>query len=286
MNKFYIFTGFVISITLSFFIGYSLGKNNVVVKTVTPVVDTTPLQTVSKKMDATSNKIDTQIKQFIPLLTQLKILSEQTANTLKILEQQTNKQPTPNLPIIPQVTDELDEDISKQLKMSLALIDSHNVEQKVEDLFLGNREDREKAIKAIAQVSSPEVKKQILNFILDPNEDIGVRLTAIESFDWKDEVETLANIFQTDESHDIRLATIYTARETKFNDSEKEQLNQVFFQEFQAEPNEFVKLAILDYFSDNQPEKIEQLLTLVPLNDFSPEVRKQVELLQTNPLKK
>ena len=68
------------------------------------------------------------------------------------------------MPAISKITEELDEDTLRQLNTSLALIDSHNVEQKVEDLFLGSKEDREKAIEAIAQVSSPEVKKTNCKF--------------------------------------------------------------------------------------------------------------------------
>jgi len=301
--------GFIISIVFSFVMGYSLGKmnsqpENVVIETVNPTIDTAPLQTITNQIGTTSNEMDSRVKQLDTILVQLKTISNKTLTTLKSLEKQTVQlvtvNQTPNPSPSPQVSEqtsdssnsppidspptamveELDEETLRKLKVSLALVDSEHVEQKAEQMFLGEAVDREKAIQAIARVSSPEVKTEIVNFIHDPDEDMGVRLTAINSLDWSGEAETLTNIFQTDNSHEIRLATVHAARETEFDDFEKEQLNQVFFDNFQTETDENVKLAILDYFSDNQPETIEQLLTLVPPDNFSPEVRKHVELFQ------
>jgi hypothetical protein len=287
--------GFTLSTILSFFMGYSLGKTKNQFENA--VVEIAPLQTIATEIDTTSSKIYTKVNELEKILTQLENVSEKTLSALQLLEtqatqptienqnpsvsSQAGKQTPENSNLYPIETVEgLDEKTLRELKISLALIDSKNVEQKAEQMFLGEAIDREEAIKAIAKVSSPEVRAEIMSFIRNPDEDMGVRLTAIESIDWEGESETLINLFQTDDSHEIRLATVNSARETEFDNSEKEKIDQVLFENFQAEPNDFVRLAILDYFSDVQLEKVEQLLTLVPPDNFSSEVREHVELLR------
>lgn len=298
--------GFIISITIIFFIGYSWGKTKtqsqvVVAEKIAPVIDTTP-----NKFEIVFGKVEQVVKKLEAAVKQLETVSENTQKVLATLEKKANQptiihsthtpkstetthsQATEDIPdtqnsILAERGEQTNAETYQKIRRMLDIVDYEKVEKMTQGALQGNTNDIERAIKTLAKIGTPEINSEIDKIILNEDEDTGIRLTAIESIDWKGNVDMLTRLLQTDHSHEIRLATVYAARETEFDDIGKEQLNQVFFDNFQTETNDFVKLAILDYFSDEQPEKIEQLLTLVPPDNFSAEVRKQVELLQ-NPL--
>lgn len=183
--------------------------------------------------------------------------------------------------VIAELTEQTDNETSAQIKSMFYIIDHKKVDNMTQSALSGDTTDVEQAIQTLARIGSPIIQNKINNIILDKKEDMGLRLTAIEAVDWKDNANGLSNIYQTDSNHEIRLATVLAARETKFNKNDKEQINQTLFDNFIKENNESVKLEILDYFADEQPEKVQQLLDLVSPEDFSQEVAKQVELLRT-----
>jgi hypothetical protein len=43
-----------------------------------------------------------------------------------------------------------------------------------------------------------------------------------------------------------------------------------------------MKISILEFFMEKKPEKVQALLTLVPADKFSPELRKHIELVQSS----
>ncbi|RKZ83299.1 MAG: hypothetical protein DRR19_19340 [Candidatus Parabeggiatoa sp. nov. 1] len=301
--------GFMLSITTAFFIGYSLSKTpiqneNVVTEKVAPVIDTAPIQAASSKVDAASNKIDSAANKLETVVRQLETISEKTLAALASLEKPATQPaavneaantPSPVEATPPQVSEEkpdtqntalaelaeqTDEETYRKILGMLDVIDYDKVDQITEGARRGEITDMEQAIQTLARIGTPEVKAEISKILLNEDEDMGIRLTAVEALDWRGSADELTNIFQTDSSHEIRLASVYAARETQFDEVEKEQVNQTFFDSFQQETNDFVRLAILDYFSDNQPEQVEQLLTLVPPDQFSQEVREQVDSLQ------
>jgi hypothetical protein len=42
-----------------------------------------------------------------------------------------------------------------------------------------------------------------------------------------------------------------------------------------------MKVSILEFFMEKKPEKVQALLTLVPADKFSPELRKHIEFVQS-----
>jgi ribosomal protein S7 len=183
--------------------------------------------------------------------------------------------------VIAELTEQTDNETSAQINRMFYVIDHKKVDNMTQSALSGDTTDVEQAIQTLARIGTPIIQNQINNIILDKKEDMGLRLTAIEAVDWKDNANGLSIIYQTDSNHEIRLATVLAARETEFNKNDKQQINQTLFDNFTKENNESVKLEILDYFADEQPEKVQQLLDLVSPEDFSPEVGKQVELLRT-----
>ncbi len=302
---------FAVSIAVAFFLGYTAGEiqgeNSILtMKRAGSVINTAGLQTAADNIDKSAERIAEIAASLDKLKTithKLEVLSsthsknearsepvqgkkaanqaaniEQTSKTVRT----TLSQETENLPKTIPSSGFAEKPAQEQTgkNREIAMVDRKSLRKMTDDIFLSDVSNKEKAIKTLARIASPEVKLEIGDSILNEAEDIGVRLAAIESIDWKWNAETLTSILQTDSSREIRQSLVYAARETDFNETEQQQIDQALFERYQQEPNDFVRLAILDYFSDDQAEKVEELLTLVSPEDFSDDVREHVKALQ------
>ncbi len=307
-----VYVMFTVSIAATFFLGYTMGEINgentiLAMKKNASVINTSGLQTAANNIGNSAEKIaeiaasldelktitlklealsSTYSKNKVSATAPLKqktIQERKAANQAENIEkasaskvlQATVSQETKTLPDTKEPAQE-----QTSGNRAIAMVDHNSLRNMTNDIFLSDAFNKEKAIKTLARIASPEVKLEIGNSVLNEEEDIGVRLAAIESVDWRWSADTLTTVLQTDSNREIRQSLVYAARETDFSGTEQEQINQTFFERFQQEPDDFVRLAILDYFSDNQPEKVEELLTLVSPEDFSDDVREHVEFLQ------
>jgi len=59
-------------------------------------------------------------------------------------------------------------------------------------------------------------------------------------------------------------------------------LEQSFEEIYQGNLDESMKVSILEFFMEKKPEKVQALLTLVPADQFSPDLRGHIELVQSS----
>lgn len=61
----------------------------------------------------------------------------------------------------------------------------------------------------------------------------------------------------------------------------KAALEQSFEEIYQGNLDESMKVSILEFFMEKKPEKVQALLTLVPADKFSPDLRGHIEFVQS-----
>ena len=150
----------------------------------------------------------------------------------------------------------------------------------VNNLFSEDMNNRAESIKKIAKIASPEIKSQLFNFIKDENENPMIRHTSVESIEWKNNGQMLADIFQGIKDPEIQLAIISKARSTDFNEGEKGFVEKTFVDSFVTQTSELTKLSILEYFVAQNSEIFNQLLQTNPIESYSPNLREHVKFLQ------
>jgi len=148
-------------------------------------------------------------------------------------------------------------------------------------LFKGETNERIEAIKAIGRLASPELKQTLFNIVKDEEEELEVRLATIDSLDWKSDATVLIETFRTTDNQGIQDAILNTATSTDFTPDTEAALEHSFEEIFQGNLDESMKVSILEFFMEKNPAEVQTLLTLVPPDKFSPELRRHIERVQS-----
>jgi len=254
---------------------------------------------------ASSQQSENVVKRLDNLATKVESFSKQISSITLIAKNQSVKPPSSSEPICPeqvnkntidnnkgstasqtgQQTDTSGDEKINELVASvgleaIGLTDYKKFHNLVENLFTGELTDKIESIKTIGRIASPEIKQELFEMIQNDEEHLAVRLTAIESLDWKDDANTLANIFNSSHNQEVQQAIISKTRATDFS-SEKTAIEQEFSSAYAGNSDESVKLSILEYFSDKNPEMVDQLLSLIPSDKFSSHLRGHIEFVQS-----
>jgi len=289
--------GLLMGIAIAFFAGYTMGKYETQIDALTttkldPLEIVRPLQTSSTKLENATKKIEEAIVRLETIsknqLNQISISPPAETVKPKTVQEKTTSETIQKGPVSPQaITSPCDPakvagpEIWDKFLVSLGLVNYKDLENSVEKMFsTEDNFERQQIVKSLARITSPEVKAQIINLILDENDDIDVRRTAIESLDWKGNADMLATIFQTAKNNEVRESSIYAAKNTHFDDTDRAKIDQTLLQTFPQETEDFVKMAIIDYFADVQPGQFDQLLSSVPSDNFSTEVLEHIEVVR------
>ncbi len=102
----------------------------------------------------------------------------------------------------------------------------------------------------------------------------------IRDRDWHGLSEQLVQLFQISKDYNIRVAAITAAQTSHFDEAEQQTFESTLLDNFSDEQDDFVKIATLDYFANNNPEKLQDFLSnQSEENSLSPEVRKHLQFL-------
>lgn len=270
---------YVMSIILSFFIGYTISfqRNDFSCSTCSNKISHVSVD--NSLIQRATNKIDEQAKKIDELLNTIEITSEKLVSLSNSLQKE----------VVIQLSDKSnssdvafnrERNISREIKEVQKIVDYLKLQQSVGNIYSGDIVEREKAIRAMIVIGSSDIRKEIENLIFDPNEDVQLRQAAIDSFDWRGLTDMMIDVFQTDENFQVRSSIIYSARKMNFDEAEREKINQIFYSAFHKETNDSVKIAILDYFANGKTEQFEELVGSVSQEGVSSEVQNHIAFLK------
>lgn len=188
---------------------------------------------------------------------------------LKSDRDNTNKEP------VPLQTDTQSENCEQIYEQ----VDQVGIQQAVADMYSADLDTRQRALRALTLVGSSEIKQQIGQIIFNDDEDTTLRNDIIKNLDWHGLSEQLIELFQISKDYNIRTAAITAAQTSHFDETERQSFETTLLENFESEPDDFVKIATLDYFANNNLDKLQDFLNEENKNNLSPEVHKHLQFL-------
>ncbi|RKZ50483.1 MAG: hypothetical protein DRR16_09840 [Candidatus Parabeggiatoa sp. nov. 3] len=159
-------------------------------------------------------------------------------------------------------------------------VDPVGIQNAIADMYSADLETRQRALRALTLIGSSEIKQQIGQLIFNDEEDATLRNDIIKNLDWHGLSEQLVQLFQISKDYNIRVAAITAAQTSHFDEAEQQTFESTLLDNFSDEQDDFVKIATLDYFANNNPEKLQDFLSnQSEENSLSPEVRKHLQFL-------
>lgn len=141
-------------------------------------------------------------------------------------------------------------------------------------------ESKQRALKVLALLGTPEEKQKIDNYIADKEQDISLRRDLIKSTDWSYNGRRLMNIFKESNDSIIRADIIAAAESGKLQPEDRVSLDAVLFDNFYKEANDSVKIETLDYFYNTNREQYSSFMNSINTNELSLEVKQHIQSLE------
>ncbi len=169
---------------------------------------------------------------------------------------------------------------SENCEQIYAQVDPAEIQGAIADMYSADIDTRQRALRALTLIGSSEIKQQIGQLIFNDEEDATLRNDIIKNLDWHGLSEQLVQLFQISKDYNIRVAAITAAQTSHFDEAEQQTFESTLLDNFSDEQDDFVKIATLDYFANNNPEKLQDFLSnQSEENSLSPEVRKHLQFL-------
>ncbi|EDN68792.1 hypothetical protein BGP_1906 [Beggiatoa sp. PS] len=157
-------------------------------------------------------------------------------------------------------------------------VDQVGIQEAIADMYSADLDTRQRALRALTLMGSSEIKQQIGQIIFNEEEDITLRNDIIKNLDWHGLSEQLIELFQISKDYNIRTAAITAAQTSHFDETERQSFESTLLENFESESDDFVKISTLDYFANNNPDKLQDFLNQEE-NSLSPEVHKHLQFL-------
>lgn len=172
-------------------------------------------------------------------------------------------------------TDIKDEECSKLYQK----IDQKSVKYLTDNLQESDFFLRKRSLIALALIGSNNGKKQISQLIADEDENVLLRSELVKIVDWRGMASNLLQLVDLTKSADIKVAAIEAAQTNKFNTEERQRIDNEFIKVFVDDPDDSVKINILDYFASTDRERLIKIIELLPKDDVSLDVQKHIDFL-------
>jgi hypothetical protein len=147
---------------------------------------------------------------------------------------------------------------------------SRPVSESLDTLPVQDAEVLLRDIKALAVIGNPEIKKRIVEVVLDKTESDGFRSELIPSIDWSDRIHDLIGLIQTSDSELVRQASMSAAAQVSRD--EGRQIENVLTEGFFTLPDDRDRLSIINYFVNRNPAQLRFLMGKSPEGSLSESV--------------
>lgn len=169
---------------------------------------------------------------------------------------------------------------SENCEQIYAQVDPVGIQGAIADMYSADIGTRQRALRALTLIGSSEIKQKIGQFIFNEEEDAALRNDIIKNLDWHGLSEQLVQLFQISKDYNIRVAAITAAQTSHFDETEQQTFESTLLENFGNEQDNFVKIATLDYFANNNPDKLQYFLSnQSEESSLSPEVRQHLQFL-------
>jgi len=245
--------------------------------------DLESLQKIASNLSDSEQKFTNSLNKYETLTTNVHNSSE----TLKQLQTELltrfdklesrlqNSQTQSNIPVPSPIQSETESEISRQIDLS-------ELQKAVADMNNADFNTRQRALRALTLLGSPEIKQQIGQLILNEEEDISLRRDIIQNLDWHGLSEELIQLFENSQDYNIKAVAILAAQSSNFDENEKQSFEDAMLKEFPVEHNDFIQISILDYFANRNRDKLLEFSEII--NEEKPlslEVYKHLQFLLT-----
>ncbi len=252
----------------------------------TPVMDTT-------RLEAISTKLETIVKQFAELKEsyQTLITDEQKQATdfnqfqetwfakLQLLENKLETLNTTNLQSTIRATPTLPTEQSLPNQSVAQQVDYQGVQEALKNMHSTDLNTRQRALRALVLLGSPEIKQQIGQLIVNEEEDVALRRDLIQNMDWQGFGEQLTNLLKSSKDSVIRAAAVSAASGSHLGETEKQAFETSLVDSFGGESDDFVKIVTLDYFSNQNSPHFRTIIDSLNQQEISPQLREHIKFL-------
>ncbi len=140
---------------------------------------------------------------------------------------------------------------------------------------------REKSLKAMAQLGTPEAKATLMKVVMNEQENAGLRRALIRTTDWHNAVEQATSLLSSkDES--VKAAVILAAQDSHLNETEQEDFEKGVMKVFDEKNGDFIQIAAIDYLANKNPAKISEITVLSKDVNVSAKVNQHIDELISN----
>lgn len=168
----------------------------------------------------------------------------------------------------------------QQCQLLMKQVDYSSLKNIFIDAESDNFETKQRALKAIALVGSPEQKQKIEQVISDAEQDISLRRELIKSADWNGYGSGLIDLFKGDKESTIRADIISAAETSSLSLEDKESFESTLLDNFSQESNDVVKIATIDYLANTNQEQLSSFVNALDMQTLSSEVKQHIQSLQ------
>jgi len=141
-------------------------------------------------------------------------------------------------------------------------------------------ETKQRALKAIALLGTPEEKQKIDYYITDEEQDISLRRDLIKNTDWSHDARRLVNIFNESNDSLIRADIIAAAESNNLQPEERASFEAALFDNFYKENNDYVKIETLDYLYNTNRDQYKFFMNSINTDELSQEIQQHSQTLE------
>jgi len=160
-------------------------------------------------------------------------------------------------------------------------IDHDALQTVTKDMESTDFNTRQRALRAMVLLGSPEIKQQIGQIILNEDENVALRRDLIQSMDWQGLGDQLVGLFEKSKDSAIRFAAISAVDSSNLNETEKQSFENSLLNNVTVEPDDFIKIATLDYFSNHNREQLQLVINKLNPQEISPQLQDHIKFLTT-----
>jgi len=164
-----------------------------------------------------------------------------------------------------------------------AILDLEKMQSLIADMQSQDVNARRRSLIALSLFGNDNIKRQIDQIISDADEeDLALRRDLIKLTNWQGAPSSLIQLVDSAQSAEIKIAAIQSVQINQFDDVDRQIIGEGLERVLVNDPDDSVKINALDYFSNNNRDRLHEIIELLPKADITPEVQKHINFL-TNP---
>jgi len=149
------------------------------------------------------------------------------------------------------------------------------------ELLSEDTSQKDKNLKAMAILDTPESKEQVMKVIRDENADINLRQEIAREVNWQNNVPDAVNIINKGEEA-MSLSVILAMGDSSLSESEKAEWINSLSGVFNENSSANVQIFAIDYLANNQPEKLKEINIVSSDKEVQQKVSQHLQELTQN----